>query len=121
MTYDPQNIFAKILRNEIPCQKIYEDEYAIAFPDLYPKAPIHILVIPKGAYISFDHFMIDATPEVVQGFFKAVQRVAQKVGLQENGYRLITNIGTHAHQEVPHFHVHILGGRSLGPLLSSSQ
>lgn len=115
--YDANNVFAKILRGEIPCSKIYEDDYAVAFPDLYPKAPVHLLVIPKGPYVSFDGFMAEADPDEVAGFFRAVRQLAHQAGLADAGYRLITNIGRHAHQDIPHFHVHIVGGASLGPLL----
>ena len=116
--YDTSNIFAKILRGEIPCKKVLETPYALAFEDIYPKAPIHILIIPKGAYASFSDFSQNASPEEVTGFFKAVGDAAQKVGLESSGYRLLSNNGANAHQEVPHFHVHIVGGRSLGPILS---
>ena len=121
MIYDPNNIFAKILRGDIPCSKIYEDDYAVAFNDLYPQAPVHILVIPKGAYTSFDDFMAHAEEATVAGFFRAIRQVAQEAGVAEKGYRLITNHGKHAHQEVPHFHVHLVGGSPLGPLLASEK
>ncbi len=116
--YNPQNVFAKILRSEIPCTKVYEDDYALAFEDLYPKAPIHILIIPKGPYESFSDFTRRASDEEINGFFKAVTAVTQQLGIIEQGYRLITNEGLNAHQEVPHFHIHLLAGKALGPLLS---
>lgn len=117
--YDPQNIFAKILRGEIPCKKIYEDEHALAFPDIAPKAPVHVLVIPKGAYVTHSDFAARASAKEIAGFERAVGKVAQMVGVDQTGYRLISNCGTNAHQEVPHYHVHILGGRALGPMLAT--
>ena len=116
--YDSENIFAKILREEIPAEKLYEDEFAVAFNDISPAAPVHILVIPKGEFTSFDDFSSKATPELIAGFFKAVRQVAHDFGVDESGYRLITNHGANADQTVPHFHVHILGGKKLGGLLS---
>jgi diadenosine tetraphosphate (Ap4A) HIT family hydrolase len=118
-SYDSSNIFAKILRGEISCKKILETPYALAFEDIYPKAPIHILVIPKGAYVSFSDFSQNASPENVAGFFKSVGEVAQKVGLESSGYRILSNNGANAHQDVPHFHIHIVGGHALGPILSA--
>ena len=118
MSYDPANVFAKILRGEIPCKKIYEDDFAVAFPDINPKAPLHVLVIPKGAYTDHADFTERASELEIAGFEKAVGKVAQMIGAAENGYRLISNCGTHAHQEVAHYHVHILGGRALGPMLA---
>ncbi len=117
MSYDSNNIFAKILRGEIPCKKIYEDQHAIAFEDIAPAAPIHVLVIPKGAYISFNDFVTNASAQEIAGFFASVQKVAAQLELHENGYRIISNHGADASQSVPHFHVHILGGRALGALL----
>ena len=119
MSYDKGNIFAKILKGEIPCKKIYEDEYALAFEDIAPAAPVHILVVPKGEYKSFNDFATLASAETVKGFFTSVQKVAEQLDLIENGYRLITNHGADASQTVHHFHVHILGGRSLGGLLAA--
>lgn len=115
--YDSENIFAKIIRGEIPSEKLYEDDYAIAFNDIAPAAPSHILVIPKGEFTSFDDFSANAAPEQMTGFFKAVRKVAHNAGLQTSGYRLITNHGADADQTVPHFHVHILGGKKLGALV----
>lgn len=120
MNYDSSNVFAKILRGEIPCKKIHEDAYAVAFPDIHPQAPTHVLVIPKGPYRSLDDFTASASAEEIAGFWRAVGKVARDLGVTEGGYRLITNHGTNAHQEVPHFHVHILGGRPLGPMLTRS-
>ncbi len=117
MTYDSENIFAKILRGEIPTDRIYEDEFAVAFNDISPAAPSHLLVIPKGEYISFDDFSAKANAEEIAGFFGAVRKVAHEAGLAESGYRLITNHGADADQTVPHFHVHILGGKQMGGLL----
>jgi diadenosine tetraphosphate (Ap4A) HIT family hydrolase len=115
--YDNNNIFAKILRNEIKCDKLYEDEFALAFEDINPQAPIHILVIPKGSYICFADFSGNASAQEISGFFKAVGIVAKNAKLEEPGYRLITNNGKDADQVVPHFHIHILGGKNLGPKL----
>ena len=117
MTYDSKNIFAKILRGEIPCNKVHEDEFSIAFHDIAPNAPTHVLVIPKGEYISFHDFTANAPSALIQGFFASVRKVASQLGLEENGYRIITNHGPDAAQSVPHFHVHILGGTTMGRLL----
>jgi diadenosine tetraphosphate (Ap4A) HIT family hydrolase len=115
--YDPDNIFAKILRGEIPCNKVYEDEWALAFHDIAPQAPIHILVIPKGAYVSLDDFATKASAEEIAGFYRAAAHVARDQGLVEPGYRSIANIGPDAGQIVAHFHVHICGGRPLGRMI----
>ena len=115
--YDESNIFARILRGEIPCAKVYEDEYALAFNDIAPQAPIHILAIPKGAYVSWDDFSARASAEEIAGFVRAVGRIAREAGLVELGYRLLANVGAHSGQEVPHLHVHIFGGHPLGPML----
>ena len=116
--YDESNIFARILRGEIPAKKVYEDEHALAFHDIAPAAPVHILVIPKGAYVSWDDFSERAPAEEIAGFVRAVGRVARDQGLVEPGYRLLANVGMNSGQEVPHLHVHIFGGRPLGPMLS---
>ena len=116
--YDESNIFARILRGEIPCAKVYEDEYALAFNDIAPQAPIHILAIPKGAYVSWDDFSARASAEEIAGFVRAVGRIAREAGLVEPGYRLLANVGRNSGQEVPHLHVHIFGGRGLGPMLA---
>jgi len=119
--YDPGNIFAKILRGEIPAKRIYEDEWAIAFPDINPQAPTHVLVIPKGPYVDHDHFSAMASAEEIAGFYKAVGEVARQLGIAHsaggNGYRLMANVGADAHQEVPHLHIHLFAGRKLGPML----
>jgi len=117
MTYDKDNIFAKIIRGEIPSNKVYEDDTVFAFYDIAPASPVHILVIPKGEYISFDDFVVKAGAEEVANFFRTVRKIASEQGVDESGYRLITNHGADAYQSVPHFHVHILGGRFLGGLL----
>ena len=116
--YDSSNIFARILRGEIPCGKVYEDEHALAFRDINPQAPTHILVIPKGAYVSWDDFSARGSAEEIAGFVRAVGHVARDQGLVEPGYRLLGNVGPHGGQEVPHLHVHIFGGRGLGPMLA---
>jgi diadenosine tetraphosphate (Ap4A) HIT family hydrolase len=118
MSYDQNNIFAKILRGEIPCKKLYEDEFALAFPDINPKAPVHVLVIPKGEYIDHNDFAARGGDKEIAGFEKAVGKVAEMTGVAVSGYRLISNCGANAHQEVPHYHVHVLGGRALGPMLA---
>jgi diadenosine tetraphosphate (Ap4A) HIT family hydrolase len=117
--YDNSNIFARILRGEIPCNKVYEDEYALAFHDINPQAPTHVLVIPKTPHVSLADFTATATPDQVSGFFRAVGHVAKLLGLEEPGYRVLANMGAHGHQEVPHFHMHIFGGRPLGPMLAA--
>lgn len=116
--YDESNIFARILRGEIPCSKVYEDEHAFAFHDVNPQAPVHILVIPKGTYVSWDDFSERADAEAIAGFVRAVGRIARDQGLVAPGYRLLANVGPASGQEVPHLHVHIFGGRPLGPMLS---
>ena len=118
LPYDDQNIFAKILRGEIPSKTVYEDEWALAFHDINPQAPLHVLVIPKGAYVSWDDFSAHAPAEEIAGFIRAVGHVAREAGLVEPGYRLLANVGGHGHQEVPHLHVHLFGGRPLGPMLA---
>ncbi len=120
MAYNPENIFAKILRGEIPCNKVYEDEYSLAFHDINPQAPVHVLVIPKGDFVSMADFTADAPAELVVGFMRAVGKVADELGLVEPGYRTIANAGANAHQEVPHLHIHILAGKPLGPMLDQN-
>ena len=117
LPYDDGNIFARILRGEIPAKTVYEDEHAFAFHDINPQAPTHILVIPKGQYVSWDDFSAKATDAEIAGFIRAVGHVAREAGLVAPGYRLLANAGTHSHQEVPHLHVHIFGGRPMGPML----
>ncbi|GBR06617.1 histidine triad nucleotide-binding protein [Acetobacter oeni] len=116
--YDPENIFAKILRGEIPCKKVFENEWALAFHDIGSKAPVHVLVIPKKPYVSFVDFSARASEDEITGFTRTVGHVATALGLDEPGYRLISNVGPDSGQEVPHFHVHLLGGRRLGALVS---
>lgn len=116
--YDEQNIFAKILRGEIPSTRIYEDEHAYAFPDINPLAPTHILVIPKGNYVSWDDFSENASDAEIAGLTRAVGKIARDAGLVEQGYRVLANVGMNSGQEVPHLHLHIFGGRPLGPMLA---
>ena len=116
--YDDQNIFAKILRGEIPCNKVYEDDYALAFHDIAPQAPVHVLVIPKGPYVSWDDFSAKAQADEIAGFVKATAEVARQLGIYDNGYRFLTNVGQDALQEVPHMHVHLCAGRVLGRMIS---
>jgi len=116
--YDDNNIFAKILRKEIPSTTVYEDEFAYAFPDINPLSPTHILVIPKGPYVSWDDFSSKASDAELAGFIRAVGKVARDAGLVEGGYRLLANTGLNSHQEVPHLHMHIFAGRPLGPMLA---
>src|SRR3954447_19835278 len=115
--YDESNIFARILRGEIPATKVFEDEWALAFHDINPQAPTHVLVIPKGRYCSFADFSASASPEEIAGFVRAVGKLAKDLGLEADGYRLLANMGEHSGQEVPHFHVHLFAGRPLGPML----
>lgn len=119
MTYVYDNIFAKILEGKISCQKFYEDEFVLSFPDINPLTSIHLLIIPKGAYSSFHDFSKNASPAEIEGFFRAIGLIAEKAGVAVSGYRLITNHGKHSHQEVPHFHMHLLGGESLGSLMGA--
>jgi diadenosine tetraphosphate (Ap4A) HIT family hydrolase len=114
--YDPGNIFARILRGEIPNRTVFESAHALAFHDIRPQAPVHVLVIPKGPYVSLDHFAAEASAEEQAGFMAAVAEVCRIVGVQ-GGFRAIANAGEDGRQEVPHFHLHILGGRDLGPML----
>ena len=118
MAYDSNNVFAKILRGEIPCKKIFEDDHVLAFPDINPQAPVHILVIPKGAYTDVADFGAHAQPAEIAAFWRAVAQIAADSGLPQSGFRTIANTGLNGGQEVPHFHVHILGGRALGPMLA---
>ncbi len=118
--YDDSNIFARILRGEIPCNKVYEDEWALAFHDIHQQAPTHVLVIPKGKYCSFADFAADASAAEIAGFTRAVGRIARDLGLEAQGYRLLANTGPDSGQEVPHFHVHLFAGRPLGRMLPSA-
>ena len=119
--YDDQNVFARILRGEIPSRKVYEDEWALAFHDVAPQSPVHVLVIPKGRWVSIADFTARASEAEIAGFWRAVGATARQLGLEEPGYRLLTNMGEHSHQEVPHLHVHIFGGRPLGRMLEKRQ
>jgi diadenosine tetraphosphate (Ap4A) HIT family hydrolase len=115
--YDDSNIFARILRGELPCDKVYEDEHALAFHDINPQASVHILVIPKGAYVSWDDFSARASADEIAGFVRACGHVAREQELVQPGYRLLANVGRNGGQEVPHLHVHLFGGGPLGPML----
>lgn len=115
--YDPNNVFAKILRDEIPSKRVYEDAFALAFHDINPVAPTHILVVPKGPYVSWDDFSAKGSDAEIAGFVRAVGIVAREAGMVEPGYRLLANTGTDSGQEVPHLHVHIFAGRRMGPML----
>ena len=117
MAYDQSNVFARILRGELPCKRAYEDDHALAFHDINPLAPVHVLVISKRDYVSLDDFSASASAEELAGFFRAVGETARCLGLSRSGYRLVANAGYDANQEVAHFHVHILGGASLGGVL----
>ena len=116
--YDDQNVFARILRGEIPSRRVFEDEWAIAFHDIAPQAPIHVLVIPKGRYISLADFTTGAGDAEIAGFWRAVGAVARQLELETPGYRVLVNMGEHSGQEVPHLHAHVFGGKVLGPMLS---
>jgi histidine triad (HIT) family protein len=115
--YDDSNVFARILRGEIPARTVYEDDWALAFHDINPQAPVHVLVIPKGRYVSMADFCADAPAELIAGFWRAVGAVARQLDLPKDGYRILANAGRDAHQEVPHLHVHIFAGKPLGPML----
>lgn len=115
--YDPANIFARILRGEIPCRRVHEDEWSLAFHDINPLTPTHVLVIPKGEWVSAADFHAGASTEAIAGFWRAVGAVAKALGLEEGGYRILSNMGADAGQEVPHFHVHLFGGRRLGRMV----
>lgn len=117
MAYDSNNVFAKILRGEIPCKKVHEDEHTLAFHDINPQAPVHVLVIPKGAYVSMNEFTETASDAEIAALFRAVTKVAGMVGVKDDGWRMLSNIGANGGQEVPHLHVHIFGGRRLGRMV----
>ncbi len=117
MAYDSNNIFAKILRGEIPCKPIYEDDFALAFHDIHPQAPVHALVIPKGEYENHAAFVSEASEKEILGLARAVREVVEMLGVAEGGYRLITNCGANGGQEVPHYHIHILGGGPVGRMV----
>jgi histidine triad (HIT) family protein len=115
--YDPGNVFARILRGELPCTKVFEDEHVLAFRDIRPQAPTHVVVIPKGEYLSVDDFSEKASDAELAAFMRAIGRIAKQEGAAEGGYRILANHGEAAHQEVPHFHLHLFAGRDLGPML----
>ena len=117
MPYDRSNVFARILRGELPCTKVYEDAHVLAFRDINPQAPTHIIVIPKGEYVSVADFSEKASEAELAAFFRAIGRIAHQEGVAESGYRILANHGPAAHQDVPHFHLHLFGGRDLGPML----
>jgi diadenosine tetraphosphate (Ap4A) HIT family hydrolase len=118
VSYDTNNVFARILRGEIPCAKLYEDEHVIAFKDIRPQAKVHALVIPKGAYVSAQDFGEKASDKEIAAVQRAISKIAAELGIAETGYRLIANSGPHGHQEVPHYHVHILGGQPMGKMVN---
>jgi diadenosine tetraphosphate (Ap4A) HIT family hydrolase len=117
MAYDPDNVFAKILRGEIPSRKVLETEHSLAFHDVRPQAPIHVLVIPKGAYQDFEAFAANATDQEIADWVRTAGRVAREVGAVDSGYRVLANNGSDAHQDVPHLHLHLFAGTDLGPLI----
>ncbi len=119
--YDPGNIFARILRGEIPCKRVHDDAFALAFHDINPQTPLHVLVIPKGDYVSHADFSAHATDAEVAGFWRAVGAVARDLGLEATGYRILSNMGEDGGQEVPHFHVHIFGGGRVGRMLPARE
>jgi histidine triad (HIT) family protein len=120
MDYDVNNVFARILRGEIPCKKAYENDHVLAFHDIAPQAPVHVLVIPKGAYVSMDEFTAKASPEEQAALMKALGDVARQFGVAKTGYRVISNCGGDGHQDVPHLHFHVLGGRPLGRMIGKA-
>ena len=120
MPYDDNNVFARILRGELPCMKVYEDEWVFAFEDIAPVAEIHVLVVPKSKHVCWDDFSRNAPAEEIAGFVRGVGKIARELGLVESGYRLINNIGPNGGQLVPHLHVHLLGGRVMGPMLDQN-
>ena len=116
--YEDDNVFARVLRGEIPSRKVYEDAFAYAFHDIAPQAPVHVLVIPRGRYCSFADFSALASEAEIAGFFRAVGKVARALDLEMPGYRMLANMGFHGGQEVPHFHVHLFGGKGLGRMIA---
>jgi histidine triad (HIT) family protein len=117
MAYDRDNVFARILRGELPCAKVYEDEHVLAFRDIAPQAPTHVVLIPKGEYVSADDFSAKASVAELAAFMRAISQIATAEGIAETGFRIIANAGEHGRQEVPHFHLHIVGGVDVGPML----
>lgn len=120
MAYDDNNVFARILRGELPCKKVLETDHALAFHDIQPQAPVHVLVVPKGRYVSMDDFSAKASAAEIEDFFRAVGQVARQTGVVDSGYRLLANHGRDGRQEVPHFHVHVFGGRDLGGMVKKA-
>ena len=122
--YDPENIFAKILRGDIPNSTVLETEHCLAFNDIAPQAPVHVLVIPKGAYVNFDHFAAEASADEIVDFTRTIAKISDQLGVSPGGdgagYRLISNAGQNGVQEVPHLHVHLLGGQRLGRMLPNA-
>ena len=118
MAYDRNNVFARIVRGELPCDKVYEDAHVLAFRDIRPQAPTHVVLIPKGEYVSVDDFSETASDAELASFLRAIARIAKSAGVAEGGYRVLSNHGEAAHQEVPHFHLHVFGGRDLGPMIT---
>lgn len=121
MAYDDDNIFAKILRGEIPCDKVYEDDHALAFNDINPQRPVHVLVIPKGRYVDIDDFAASASDAEIAGLMRAVGEVAKLRNVTDDGYRILSNIGAYGHQEVPHLHIHVFGGADTGPMIKRQE
>ena len=117
MAYDPDNVFAKILRAELPCDKVYEDAYALAFNDINPQRPVHVLVVPKGSYKDMDDFTANASDSELAGLLRALGEVARQTGIAGTGYRVIANSGAHGHQDVDHLHFHVFGGAPSGPMI----
>ena len=115
--YDNQNIFARIIRGEIPCDKVFEDDHVLAFRDINPQAPVHILVVPKGPYVSFADFSDKASAEEIASLIRAAGAIARSQGVDDSGYRILANHGRDGRQEVPHFHLHIFGGKDLGRMI----
>ena len=118
--YDPNNIFARILRGEIPCNKVFENEHVLAFRDIHPQAPVHVLVIPKGAYVDMDDFTARASADEIAALMRATGEIARAEGIAQSGYRVLSNCGANGGQEVPHLHLHLVGGRTLGRMLQSA-
>jgi histidine triad (HIT) family protein len=121
MAYDPNNIFARILRGEIPCKKVHEDEFTLAFHDINPQAPVHILVIPKGQYISLNDFATRASDTEIAALLRATAIVAEQAGVKDQGWRLLSNVGADGGQEVQHLHFHVFGGRHLGRMVAKPE
>lgn len=117
MAYDDQNIFAKILRGEIPCNKVYEDDHVLAFHDIQPQTAVHVLIIPKGPYVSWNDFSEKASDGEIAALTRATGRIAKELGVEESGYRVLSNCGGDAHQEVPHLHLHLFAGQDLGRMI----